>query len=471
MAFLLLSHIHPTKQFMARLSGRALCVSCTESALRFRPCDDDPSRKISTLATIRASISLMLMAIFDKSFIHGITADEAAVFDMHFMSNITPLFFVEVLADLEKSDVTSDEGRTALVRSLAGKTPVYHSYPNIPHAQIVLGELLGYPLELRNVPVVGGGRRVQTAEGLATVFDEPPEMKAKSRWHSGKFEDQEYALAKAWRDMLQTAPLSMERLFGGSASRFTFRDLDTVKQSVDELLDRDGVRFKTLKAALETLGIPSEYHPTIIARWKASGGPRFRGFAPYAAHVLTVNMFRVLAMASGLISPDKTSNYADMAYLYYLPFCEVFISADRLHKRCVPLFMKERQAFVWAHDLRPVLAQLVDQYLATPDIEEAGLIGVAQRTTFSADSFIGALQDRLHPRRRMSEPDLAPKMSLEAQKALVERLNAIRESPPVEPGVDLEQEDRSTSFTRMVPPRRGRFAFMPKTSRNDVGED
>lgn len=45
----------------------------------------------------------MLMTMFDKSFIHGITTEEAAVFDVHFMSNLTPLFFVEVLADLEKS--------------------------------------------------------------------------------------------------------------------------------------------------------------------------------------------------------------------------------------------------------------------------------------------------------------------------------------------------------------------------------
>ena len=40
------------------------------------------------------------MTVFDKSFIHGITTEEAAVFDVHFMSNLTPLFFVEVLADL-----------------------------------------------------------------------------------------------------------------------------------------------------------------------------------------------------------------------------------------------------------------------------------------------------------------------------------------------------------------------------------
>ena len=79
----------------------------------------------------------MLMAMFDKSFIHAINEEEAAVFDMHFLTNITPLFFVEVLGDLEKSDVTNDEKRAALVRNLAAKTPLFRSYPNIPHAEIV----------------------------------------------------------------------------------------------------------------------------------------------------------------------------------------------------------------------------------------------------------------------------------------------------------------------------------------------
>jgi hypothetical protein len=119
----------------------------------------------------------MLMTIFDKSFIHSINADEAAVFDMHFLTNITPLFFVEVLADLEKA--TQKSGREALVKSLAAKTPVWRSYPNMLHRDLVAGELMGNPIELRRVPVVGRGRRIAMLEGPGTIFDEPPEMKAR----------------------------------------------------------------------------------------------------------------------------------------------------------------------------------------------------------------------------------------------------------------------------------------------------
>jgi len=412
------------------------------------------------------------MSIFDKSFIHAISAEEAAVFDMHFLSNITPLFFVEVLADLEKTD--REEGREALVKSLAGKTPVWRSYSNMSHRDIVEGELMGHPVELRRVPVVGRGRRVQTEEGLATVFDEPPEMKAKSRWNAGQFGPEEYAAARAWRAMLEAAPDHTAALLQGSPSRFSFRDLPAIKRHVDAALSRDGSRHTILKGAMELLGVSAPAQQEVIQRWKAAGGPPLKDFAPYTAHVVAVDLFRVLAMASSHIAPEKTSNYADIAYLYYLPFCEVFISGDRLHRQCAPLFMSDRQQFVWAHELRPHLTKLAATYLADPDIERLGLIGVSDKTTFPAGSFIGDLVRRLHP--QYSDPhheNLASRLSPEAEKAIVERFKAAREAPTAEGGGDPNVEDKMTSFTRSIPVRRGRFAFMPKAAleKNQAAEN
>lgn len=402
----------------------------------------------------------MLMAIFDKSFVHSINADEAAVFDMHFMSNITPLFFVEVLADLEKGDLKSDEERTALVRTLAAKTPSFRSYPNIPHAEIVLHELLGDDVEIRGVPLVGGGRRVQSAEGLGTVFEEPPEMRATNRWKDGEFGEDEYAAARSWREMLRRAPEGFVGFVGDNPGRLSFRDLAAVKRMADRLLDRDGYRRRTLRTMLSALGIPPHLHGRIVARWKTAGGPRMADFAPYATHVLTVDLFRVMAMASGHIDPDKTSNYADMAYLYYLPFCEVFISSDKLHRRCVPLFLTGNQQFIWGHELRPELARLVDRYLQDPDLPERGLIGVADKHIMQDDAYFGPLYQKVHPGHRPPAP--GPKLSPEAEKALVERLKAAAESPPPEAGADLSGDDQTTTFIRKVPVRRGRFQMMPK---------
>ena len=40
--------------------------------------------------------------IFDKSALQALSLDEAVWLDHYFLSNVTPVFFVETLADLEK---------------------------------------------------------------------------------------------------------------------------------------------------------------------------------------------------------------------------------------------------------------------------------------------------------------------------------------------------------------------------------
>lgn len=50
------------------------------------------------------------IALFDKSFLQSLNIDEAVWFDQFFIANISPLFYVETLADLDKE---IRHGRTA----------------------------------------------------------------------------------------------------------------------------------------------------------------------------------------------------------------------------------------------------------------------------------------------------------------------------------------------------------------------
>jgi hypothetical protein len=406
----------------------------------------------------------MLMALFDKSFIHGITIEEAAVFDLHFFTNITPLFFVEVLGDLEKLDVAENDRRTALVKSLAAKTPEMHSYPNVTHLELTRAELMGHPVEMNGRPHVGGGRRIQNHKGLGTVFEEAPEMRAKNRWHKGNFEAQEYELAKAWRETLAANPAAMEKLIKGSANRFTFSNHAAINTKANELIEKSS-RVTAINAAFEVGGIPPALRPAILARWKQAGGPPLKEFAPYTAYILSIDLFRALAMGSEMMSWEKTSNYVDIAYLYYLPFCQVFISTDKLHRQCAPLFMDTaRQAFVFGNDLRPVLTALVEEYLAAPDLEEVGLLGVAGRKRFTPGTLLGDLYQKFHPGKVAGEHerDLADRLTPEAEAKLVAELKRSAEGPSPQPGTDLSQEDKTKTIKRTVSHRKGRFPFLPK---------
>ena len=71
------------------------------------------------------------MLIFDKSFLESLNPDEAAWLDNFFRTCITPLFFIETLADLEK-EVRRGRTPEQVVGSLAYKTPDMNSHVS-PH--------------------------------------------------------------------------------------------------------------------------------------------------------------------------------------------------------------------------------------------------------------------------------------------------------------------------------------------------
>ena len=148
--------------------------------------------------------------------------------------------------------------------------------------------------------------------------------------------------------------------------------------------------------------MPYELWPRIYERWQAEGKPTLPVFAPYAAHAMTVDLFFALAIAAGFIAKERPSNKADIAYLYYLPFCMVFASMDKLHVRTVPLFLKSKQRFIWGAELKAELKRLDEHYSAFPeDVKSRGVMSFAHApptegdflTTRLWDEFIADLEE------------------------------------------------------------------------------
>jgi hypothetical protein len=80
-------------------------------------------------------------AIFDKSALQALSMDESVWFDAFFLANVVPMFYVETLADLEKT-LKRGQSAEALVGMLAEKTPS-GALPNVHHRTLIVGELLG----------------------------------------------------------------------------------------------------------------------------------------------------------------------------------------------------------------------------------------------------------------------------------------------------------------------------------------
>ena len=110
-------------------------------------------------------------ALFDKSFLQSLTVDESVWFDLYFVPIITPLFFVETLADLEKEDVRPGRTVEDEVRIIADKTPELSGVPNVHHVTLCESELRGDTIPFQGRPVLGHGKRTILDGKKAIAFD------------------------------------------------------------------------------------------------------------------------------------------------------------------------------------------------------------------------------------------------------------------------------------------------------------
>jgi hypothetical protein len=177
-----------------------------------------------------------------------------------------------------------------------------------------------------------------------------------------------------------------------------------------------------------------------------------------------VDVFFHVAVDKKLISPDRPSNRIDMAYLYYLPFCMVFVSNDKLHRRAAPLFMSDRQAFISGEDLKRDLAALDAHYSALPAEQlDQGIFRLASYPP-NDDAF---LTTRLWKQLKLSverkEPAIHPDHIPSAELlAIVDELKRKSQGRP--PGVFTRDEVSDPSHVvieRRIPMRIGKWKTMP----------
>ena len=90
------------------------------------------------------SISAKLVFwLIDKSSLESLNLDEAVLLDNFYSSVITPVFFVECLADLEKNMRSSKSTPEQLVGSLADRTPECGCRVTVHHLDALRAELCG----------------------------------------------------------------------------------------------------------------------------------------------------------------------------------------------------------------------------------------------------------------------------------------------------------------------------------------
>lgn len=84
-------------------------------------------------------------------------------------------------------------------------------------------------------------------------------------------------------------------------------------------------------------------------------------FASYAFYCLNVSLIFHFGLANDLITPKRT-NPIDLEYLYYLPFCMVFVSGDKLQADLSKLLLTHEQDFIDREVLKSDLRWLKQEW-------------------------------------------------------------------------------------------------------------
>jgi hypothetical protein len=357
--------------------------------------------------------------IFDKSSLQSLSEDESVWLDAFYHSIITPLFYVETLADLTKKI----ESKTPedIVRIIANKVPEMGSSPTMHHRELSIGNLLGYEVSLSRRPILSGGKSYTLNNKRGVIFDEHPELQAFERWRKQDFLEIEKGIASLWRKSLAEFDydhfLNLIQIILGS----DFKKPKSLEDSYDfatKIIKGQGHRYKTLQLFRDLISINDEAFKKIVSIWNQKGMVPIENYAPYAAHVLKIDIFFILCTSSGLISRDRKSNRADIAYLYYLPFANIFTSGDKLHKRIVPLFMEPDQRFISGEDLKKDLLNL-DQYFDKLKSKEEKQDGVYSFAWYPPDDdkfLTTVMWDSLRPNWRLNNNSLNNENSSQEQK-------------------------------------------------------
>jgi len=406
------------------------------------------------------------ITLFDKSFLQSLSLDEAVFFDHFFMCVICPVFYVETLADLEK---VVRAGRTPEqeVGIIADKVPEMSGYPCAYHLDLAASNLFGWDLPLNGRIPAAGGKAVKLDGQAGFVHEESPESQAFRRWQEREFLVVERRFAQRWRTALNS--LDLEQMAAGvraaGITPTTCRSLEGAKMIVDRFLERDGApAVDQLKLALLALEVPPQGDFQLFGAWARHGRLSLRRFAPYAAYVVSVELFFRIALAAGLIGAGDANNRTDTAYLFYAPFCQVFVSSDNLHRRLAPQFLRPDQDFVWGPDLKADLNRIADYYAQRSEEEkERGLMALAPRPP--RDDHNGIIV-RLWDRHLMGWRDRAqpqPRDPEEDAKILahINRLDFAQEISPDE--IDFDPSDpQFVKIERRVSRRRGHWWQLPR---------
>jgi hypothetical protein len=303
------------------------------------------------------------LLIFDKSFVEMLNPEEVSELSMHFKFVGTPTLIGEIIADL-KLEPSERRVPSDVVKALSRKMQKVHGLQPANYRKLALANLYAHEISMiGQVPVDGSAPNVHvTGDRRGVLYDSTPEQILWARWANGEFGADDELTATTWRSGIEQIDLDglvaiwkefSQRHFGSA------RNLEELVSGVDAFL-RDStpaVQREILNMTLDLVKASAQDRGVANTLMSIGEMRSVLEFAPYAASVLRLFLTFVCGLARGFIGPRPT-NYIDLQYLYYSPFCMVFVSNDKFHREMWRA-TSGVHSFVWGQDLKDDLRRRI----------------------------------------------------------------------------------------------------------------
>lgn len=373
------------------------------------------------------------LLIFDKSFLQMLNPEEVSELSFHFKFVGTPTLIGEIIADL-KSEPSKRALPSELVQALSRKMQKAHGLQPANYRKLALANLFAHEISmLGQVPVDAGAPNVRIIDGgRGLLYDSTPEQMLWDRWAHGEFSTDDELTATTWRNGIDQIDLDgLTALW----KQFSSRHFSSVKNQPELISALESFLTDSAPTAQReilnmTLDLvkASLYERRVAHALMNIGEMRsVIDFAPYAVSVLRLFLAFVCGLARGFIGPRLT-NYIDLQYLYYSPFCMVFASNDKFHREMWSA-TSGVHSFVWGKDLKDDLhtriemrAQTKESVARNPN-QEGGPDAAGTPSSVIAEmwrTYMRAPEKSTRPDRAKTFEDLAPEIQKQFRDAMKE---------------------------------------------------
>lgn len=299
--------------------------------------------------------------ILDKSAFESLTRREHLMVFAYFEQNLTPILALEILGDLTK-ETTSRTSPEKFVAALSAKFGGSGPVTNVDYRTLCLHSLQGAIVPMDGSIIPEAARSVVAEDGSAGMVIELGHFnQALLRWSRGEFLAVERDIAEYWRTTTREFSLGafMEAITTNHIIIPRAKQPAEIPGIVDQLLGTTALQGIWLNWLLSELRLPDRNERAIRLRYKGFTSRFLVYFAPYAAFCLRVMLSLAVAVHHRLTKWEPTK-LLDIQYLFYLPFCMVFSSHDRVHRLLTPGLLRRDQFFVQGTVLKADLRRLVE---------------------------------------------------------------------------------------------------------------